>query len=448
MSADIERDPRRAVETWIDEEPFRRRVVEYVGAHSAEVYLVGGTVRDALLRRAGCDLDFAVSDRAIDLAREVADLLGAAYVAMDEAHDVGRVVVRLHGRTHHIDFAGYRAADIDSDLRARDFTVNAMAVAVEPNGLGAFLDPTGGRDDLSLGLLRAAYAGAFFDDPVRILRGVRLRGSLGLMWTAETEALAQEALAGLGNVSPERARDELAQILDLDDAAGTLRYAATLGVPGMVIPDLSDANRLERGISLVEALVETRARLESDSDLGRYSRALAAHLNAPMPGGRPLRISLWLAAMLVGVDGPERAGKIARGLRLSAAEVRHVGRAVGAREHLAAADRGAGCDTLWAHRYFRRAGAAGVCGALLALADDVIESVEAACLLSAWFEAHERLVDPPLLLNGREVMDLLGVAQGPMVGRLLDALREAQVTGDVSTRQEAERFLRAIARYD
>ncbi|HHX64073.1 MAG TPA: poly(A) polymerase, partial [Chloroflexi bacterium] len=73
---------------------------------------------------------------------------------------------------------------------------------------------------------------------------------------------------------------------------------------------------------------------------------------------------------------------------------------------------------------------------------------EAACLLSAWFEAHERLVDPPLLLNGREVMDLLGVAQGPMVGRLLDALREAQVTGDVSTRQEAERFLRAIARYD
>jgi hypothetical protein len=133
-------------------------------------------------------------------------------------------------------------------------------------------------------------------------------------------------------------------------------------------------------------------------------------------------------------------------LHLSNAEARNVEHTVWALEQVSLAADEAACDPVWAHRYYRQAGEAGLDGALLALAVAGDASMgRVSCLLDAWFEAHDRVVDPPPLLSGRDLMRLLNLSPGPEIGRLLQALREEQAAGRVRTRKEAIEYARAAA---
>ncbi len=132
-------------------------------------YLVGGAVRDALLQRVTHDLDFAMpGEDVLTVSRRLADRIGAAFYPLDEERDTGRlVIVRPDGSRQMLDFAALRGPDLESDLRARDFTINAMAVDVrQPQSL---IDPLGGAADLLGKRLSACSATAFTDDPLRIL---------------------------------------------------------------------------------------------------------------------------------------------------------------------------------------------------------------------------------------------------------------------------------------
>jgi len=135
------------------------------------VWLVGGAVRDLLRRRMPHDWDFAVDRDALRLARQVADVLGGAYFPLDADRETGRVIVQSkEGIPQVLDFALLRGAGLAEDLRMRDFTINAMAVGND----GALIDVIGGYDDLLAGRIRATSERAFQDDPVRLLRALRL----------------------------------------------------------------------------------------------------------------------------------------------------------------------------------------------------------------------------------------------------------------------------------
>ncbi len=118
-----------------------------------EVYLVGGVLRDALLGRVSHDYDFAVSKNAIDAARRVASAFQADFYVLDEAFDTARVIVTLaDGDRDILDFAAFRGPDLDSDLRGRDFTVNALAFDLRTQTI---LDPLNGASDLRSKIIRA-----------------------------------------------------------------------------------------------------------------------------------------------------------------------------------------------------------------------------------------------------------------------------------------------------
>ena len=231
-------DVGRAVDAWLDRVPVRREVLEIVRAAPQRAYLVGGTVRDSILGLDSVDLDLAVDGRSMALARRVADRIGGAYVVMDAERDVARVLRRVGGRRQQFDFAGLRAEGIVADLRARDYTVNAMALPVS-DPWGEVLDPAGGRADLEARRLRAVSDDAFRDDPVRILRGVRLAGALDFALTADTEALALAWLPALERVSA----DASARVVIL--AGGARLYPRTafrLGVAGRAAEAAEDAD--------------------------------------------------------------------------------------------------------------------------------------------------------------------------------------------------------------
>src|SRR5262245_9168829 len=91
------------------------------------VWVVGGALRDAWLRRPIHDLDFAVDGDGLAAARRVADALGAAFYPLDAERSIGRVIVSQSGQDLTLDFSRLRGGDLNTDLALRDFTLNAMA---------------------------------------------------------------------------------------------------------------------------------------------------------------------------------------------------------------------------------------------------------------------------------------------------------------------------------
>jgi putative nucleotidyltransferase with HDIG domain len=441
--------------------------------------LVGGAVRDALLGRPpAVDLDVALAGGAVDLARRLADALGLAFVPLDLERGAARVVAP----GHRVDLADFRAPTLAGDLAARDFTVNALAVPLRPllgQGSAPVHDPLGGLADLAARRLRPAGPTVLADDPVRVLRGVRLAESLGFRLTAAARAAIRATASALGRVSPERVRDEMLALLAAPATARALRAADRLGVLAVVFPEIEAMRRtpqppphrfdvLEHSLRAVSACDRLLARLPA---LAPFGAELAAHVTEPLGGGIARWQVLKLAALLHDVSKPEtrrteggrvrffehdvigaaRARAIAARLRLPDRAGAVLERLV--RHHLRPMHLGAaGALTPRArYRFFRDLGHETRDLLLLVLADASAVRGDSPLrlwprmtlvreLLAGWEEQRESLRREPLVRGG-DVMERFGLPPGPEVGRLLARAREAQDLGLVGTREEALAYL-------
>ena len=170
-----------------------------------EAWVVGGAVRDELLGRPVLDLDIAC--RAPEqAARAYANRSGGAVFPLSAHHGGWRVALD-GGRT--VDFTPLLGGSIDADLGTRDFTINAIAVPLAGDGP---VDPFGGQADLDAGVVRTVSPSAFDDDPVRLLRAVRMEDELGFRLDAESERLVRERASLAGRPAGERILDELRRL--------------------------------------------------------------------------------------------------------------------------------------------------------------------------------------------------------------------------------------------
>ena len=326
-------------------------------------FVVGGAVRDLLYGREPADVDVACPD---PLA--AANRVGGRVVRLgDQAHlSAWRVVLP----EHVYDFAAIEGADIVTDLARRDFTINAMAVDLDG---GALLDPHGGREDLGRAVVRMVDASNFDDDPLRVLKGVRMAVVLDFEIEPRTlEAMRQRA-GRIQGIAAERVLYELTVIL----GAGRLRKAVAL---------------------LREAGLE--------EPLGLEGRPLAADEVSP-------------AGALALLVGDPRAH--ARRWRWSAALLHDVTTLRGLAGH---------------HRRVELFDAGESVSRQL---PGVLRALGVPADLD-WPDFTTRA-----LLSGEEIAGLAAVEPGPRLGALKRALLEAQVRGEVRSREEAERFVRALA---
>jgi poly(A) polymerase len=227
------------------------------------VYLVGGAVRDALLGRPIHDLDFVLERDAIRTARRVANLLPrsgkgsvkkADFYPLDNERDTGRVIVTHEDGTHSLmDFAAFRGPDLEADIQGRDFTLNAIAIQLNDNTIH---DPLGGALDLKEKRLKACSPSTFSDDPVRILRGVRLAANFGFHIHPETRKAMKAASDLIGNTSPERMRDELFRLLDGRHPAACLRALDMLGALEKILPEINTLKGVQQTAPHVHNLWE------------------------------------------------------------------------------------------------------------------------------------------------------------------------------------------------
>jgi len=204
--------------------PLQRRVLSEVSRAAAgtdlRVYLVGGAVRDLLLRRPLRDLDLAVDGDALALAHRLGrphrphEAFGTTTVSFDDGTTVDLATTRRERYRKPAALPEVEPADLLADLARRDFTVNALALPLLARGPGGVIAPFGGLEDLRTRTLRVLHDGSFADDPTRAFRAVRLASELGFSLEATTEARMRADRDKIDRLSSARLRRELVFLLD------------------------------------------------------------------------------------------------------------------------------------------------------------------------------------------------------------------------------------------
>lgn len=196
---------------------YFRKVVNFLKEKglSENSYLVGGSVRDLLLKKELKDLDFAIKGDSITLAKEFSKTIDGTFVLLDEVFSIGRVVKD----NVTIDFARLSGESIEADLSERDFTINAMATKLS---LDSLIDPFGGIKDLKNKLIRMVNEENLKTDPLRILRAYRFHATLKFDIEEKTREALKKNAHLLKVTAKERIKEELWKILSVDNSARTV----------------------------------------------------------------------------------------------------------------------------------------------------------------------------------------------------------------------------------
>jgi Poly A polymerase head domain len=240
------------------------RIRQAVGDGPA--WIVGGALRDELLGREIVDVDVACADPE-PAARLYSRLAGGAVFPLSERHGAWRVAFR-NGRT--VDFTPLHGDSIEEDLATRDFTVNAMA---RPLGEDGLVDPHGGEPDLAARRLRVVAPSVFEDDPLRLLRAVRLEDELGFRLDEEGEKLARASAGRVGEPAGERILGELERL-----SPDGFRRADELGLLEPLGGSPAGLDRVDPadtpGFILVAVFGEELERFPVSNDLRKLARTL------------------------------------------------------------------------------------------------------------------------------------------------------------------------------
>lgn len=472
-------------------------LVRDVVPDTIQVYLIGGALRDDLLQRPLADFDFTLSESALYYARKTANRLGGAFFPLDEERQTGRVIwTDEQGVRYKMDFSLLRGDSLLEDLRGRDFTINAMALDVhQPQRIE---DPLGGARDLLGRILRVCSEFSMEEDPLRVLRGIRLAVLLGLQISPQTWKLMKESASKLGRISAERIRDELFHMLVQDRTSSAINLLERAGALEGTFPELKELMGIQQSaphyldvyhhtLSVLQQLEQLRLVLTQPPDtqwqanlisgmtsqkLGRYRKYIVEYLKEEIVPERSRWGLLKLAALYHDYGKAQTQQRDERGHihfyrheEVSAQQVRERMRALAFANNeldwvaqvvlhhmrpinLAMTNNLPSAKAVY--RYYRDVGEAGIAIGIHSLADVLgaygatvtaeiwqrhLEVVRS--LFEAWWEKKSDVVKPPVLINGYDLMESLGLSPGPQVGSILEAIREAQASGEVTDRQQA-----------
>jgi len=476
------------------------KVSDFLTKQDIQWYVVGGFVRDVLLRRDTADIDIVVTADVLEIAPKVATALGGKYVLLDKVNRVGRVVLANEGAPStkgqwQLDFATLKG-NIEQDLAQRDFTIDAMAIdlsQLEKNYADSqLIDPFNGWGDLHQGVIRAVSEAAFKSDAARLLRAVRLAAELEFSIDKETEALIQGYSHLVASVAGERLREELLRLLAIPRAGQLLPYLDKLGLITALIPEIAETKGVEQPKehfwNVFDHTIQTVVAVDFLLRQGAWEYAgeevlagvpwsvvLAEHFDLEVSSGSTRRLLLKLAALLHDIAKPQTKATDAAGrvrflghtqqgatiaagilerLRFSVKEARLV--EIMVRHHLRPGQMTHdGLPSRKAiYRYFRDTGEAGIDILFLSLADHLAtrgphlsiahwqEHTEIVEYVLAQRFQEESLVVPPKLVDGHDLINIFGMSPGPRIGELLEAVREAQASGELTTREEALAYIR------
>jgi len=374
------------------------------------LYIVGGVVRDLFLGRANFDFDLVVEGDAISLAQRlvkdsqakltVHSRFGTAKINYpDFSLDLATARRETYNKPGALPTV--KPGSLKDDLIRRDFSINAMALHLNPQRFGELIDLYNGKDDLEHHLIRILHPNSFIDDATRILRAIRYEQRLGFRLETETEKLLRRDVTMLDAISGDRIRHELELILKEDKPELVLWRAGELGVLRQLHPSLKGNGWLSqkfeqaRQVDIRVSLSNLYLCLLIYNLTEKENEKFISRLNFSKSSSQAMRHTLQLKAQLHSLANSQlKPSDIYQSLRSYATTAIQAN----------------------------------------ALAS---ESPIASQYLKLYL-AKLRLIKP--LLNGKD-LKRMGIPAGPRIGEILNTLHKARLNGEVRTKKEEEKFV-------
>ena len=438
-----------------------------------EGYLVGGSVRDWLLNSDAqfVDRDIAIKD-AENFAHKLAEKFDCTFITLDCENKIYRLV--LKDKTNYLDISELQGDSIEEDLLRRDFTINAIAYDLKND---CIIDVTGGVDDIKNKRLRHIKDENFADDPLRILRAFRFYAVTGFDFTPELEQTIKKYVGLILKPAPERISYEIMKLFGGSYASGALLKMEELGILELIFPNVKEMRQVppnsHHHLDLLHHVIETVRQIEMLYTTAKDEEK--EHLDRIDFGGFPRINHLKLAGFLHDIGkfstwtiedtgrhrfikhddvGSKMVVQLLRSMKFSKKQIEYISCMI--KNHIYPSNVIAAPDLndKILMRYIRKMGNDVIDNIFLAKADrlsargvditqkmvdDNINGLNT--LLNFYLQKKDSLKPLPKLLDGREIMELKNLKQSPALGQIIKDLHEAQLSGDILTKQDAVKFV-------
>jgi len=441
-----------------------------------EIYLVGGCVRDFLLGKTSTDRDLIVTDEdARNFALNVSEFLDGKFIPLDEENKIYRVI--LPDKTNFLDITNPVENLLESDITRRDLSINAIAVNIRTGEIPEIC--RSGIDDIKDNVLREITETNFTDDPLRLLRVFRFYSILGFEPSRSLIDIVSRHSKLINKPAKERVEYELMKLFSGKYCAKSLLLMEKTGLLEEIFPIVNELKQIPpnqhhhldlfnhsietvRQIQLLyeQSAPEVKSHLEK-VDFGGFSRI--AHLK--LAGflhdiGKP---STWtieedtLRHRFIKHDsaGEKLCKPILKNLCFSNKQIDYISYIIKKHMYPTAVVSAPEVNEKVMMRYLRKSEENAIDNIIIAQADRlsalgpeitqeiVSENINALnTLMTFCIEAKKNYKPIPKLLDGNEIMEILNIKPSPKLGEILENLKEAQISGDITTKEEAINFIK------
>jgi len=439
-----------------------------------EIYLVGGTVRDLYFGKISHDRDLiVVGTDAREFSLRAAEILDAVFVPLDEENRIYRLV--MPDKINYLDITNPIENDLDKDLRRRDLTINAIAVNVRTLEL---LDPTGGISDLQNKVLRAISVQNFIDDPLRLLRVYRFLAKTGFDIDEETLNYIKSNVDLISKPAIERINYEIMHLFDGKYSDTALLKMDEAGLLEKIFPIVNELKKVPKNshhhLRLFEHCVETVRNIQllfensapevkehlKCVDFGGYSRF--AHLKLSGFLHDIGKFSTWTIEEDTGRHrfikhddvGAKMAVPLLKKMAFSNKQIEYISLMIRNHIYPSSVMSAPEITEKIMMRYVRKMENNSIDEIILAQADrlsargpeiteDIVQNNISSLnrLMKFYLDVKDTLAPLPKLLDGNEVMKILNIKPSPKLGEIMNAIHEAQISGDIVTKEHALNFL-------
>ncbi len=438
-----------------------------------EIYLVGGAVRDFAMGNETCDRDLLVCNcNAREFSLKLAQRFNATFVPLDEVNKIYRVVFK--DKINYIDITNPTGSSLNTDIYRRDLTINAVAINLKS---GEIVDPTGGLDDIKNKIINFISEQNFIDDPLRLLRVFRFQAVLGFDLVPELPNIVKKHKGLIHKSAGERVLCEIMKLFGGEFAHQALLTMNETGLLDEIFPVIADVKKVPQNshhhLDLFHHSVETVRQINLIFQNAPID--IKEHLLRIDFGGAPRIAHLKLAGFLHDIGkfstwtiengrhrfikhddvGSKMALKILKDMNFSNKQIDYITLMI--KNHIYPSHVMCSPDvsekTLM--RYVRRMELNSIDNIVLAMADrlsargpeitdEIVENNISSLkkLAEFYMDVRDKLKPLPKLLNGNQVMSILGLKPSPVLGEIMDALHDAQLDGSVISEADAIAFVK------
>lgn len=451
------------------------KILNILSAEPNEIYLVGGAVRDFLLDKETLDRDIIVCDMdAREFSQKLAEKLGAVFVPLDEENKIYRLV--MEDKINYIDITNPINNSLQDDLMRRDLTINAIAVNLKTSEI---VDYTGGMEDFKNKKISVISEENLIDDPLRLLRIFRFYANLGFQIDDKTLELVKKHAKLISKPAKERVEYELMKLFGGKFAADSLLKMDDCGLLELIFPVVKELKQVppntHHHLDLFRHSVETVNQVQLIYENG--SDEVKEHLEKTDFGGFSRLAHLKLAAFLHDIGkfstwtiegdrhrfikhddvGSKMSKSLLKSMMFSNKQIEYISGMI--KYHIYPSNVGAAPDLSEKvmMRFVRKMQDNVIDVITLAKADrlsalgpeitkEIVENNINSLnyLQNFYLEKRTDLKPLPKLLDGNEVMELLNISPSKKLGIVMDMLHEAQISGDIITKEDAKYFVLSL----